>query len=506
MSAASSVKVTFLGDASQLARVAQQASASTDAVGKNASKMGAAMKAAAVAAGAAVVKFGIDSVKSASNAEQALGGVQSVFGDAATTVEDYSSRAARALGLASQDYQTLAATVGSQLQRMGKSQQESAEETDKLITMGADLAATFGGSVSDAVSAVGSLLRGERDPIERYGVGINEASIKAKLLEQGLSGLKGAALDQAKAQATLTLLTEQTKNAQGAAGRESNTLQGQTIRLSAQYKDLSASVGAKLLPVLTSLAEKLRAVMDFTERNRAVIVPLVAVLGGLAAAVWVVNTAAKAYTAVQAALNVVMALNPIGLVVIAIAALAAGLVIAYKKSETFRDIVNGAFAKVLGAVNAFLGGIQKMLEVLGKIPGFEWADTAAQKVKGARDAVQGLSDKIAGVKSKTVTVTVITREVMASEASRDATKARNYAARALGGPVMPGQPYLVGEKGPEMIVPRAAGHVMTAKETASLAKGGGVTNNLTIHGTLDASLDAQSIAGMFRRMELLAGG
>lgn len=503
MSASSSVKVTFLGDASQLARVAQQASASTDAVGKKASKMGAAMKAAAVAAGAALVKFGVDSVKSASNAEQALGGVQSVFGDAAKTVEGFSSRSARAIGLAGQDYQTLAATVGSQLQRMGKSQQESAVETDKLITMGADLAATFGGSVSDAVSAVGSLLRGERDPIERYGVGINEATIKAKLMQQGLGGLKGAALEQAKAQATLTLLTEQTKNAQGAAGRESNTLQGQSQRLSAQYKDLSASVGAKMLPVLTTLAEKLREVMDFTERNRAVIVPLVAVLGGLAAAVYVVNTAAKAYTAVQAALNVVMALNPVGLVVIAIAALAAGLVIAYKKSETFRDIVNGAFVKVLGAVDAFLGGIQKMLQVLGKIPGFEWADKAAAKVKGARDAVQGLADKIAGVKSKTVTVTVITREVMASEAKRDASKAANYySARANGGPVMPGQPYLVGEKGPELIVPRSAGHVMTAKETAGL---GGNTYNYNLSLSGEHSVSTDDVPSMFRRMELLAG-
>lgn len=58
------------------------------------------------------------------------------------------------------------------------------------------------------------------------------------------------------------------------------------------------------------------------------------------------TTATKAAAAGQWLLNAALSANPIGLVVIAIAALVAGLVIAYKKSETFRNIVNGAFAAV----------------------------------------------------------------------------------------------------------------------------------------------------------------
>lgn len=59
----------------------------------------------------------------------------------------------------------------------------------------------------------------------------------------------------------------------------------------------------------------------------------------------------------QAALNVIMAANPILLVVVALAALTAGLVLAYQNSETFRDIVNGAFngiREVVQPVLAFL--------------------------------------------------------------------------------------------------------------------------------------------------------
>lgn len=70
-------------------------------------------------------------------------------------------------------------------------------------------------------------------------------------------------------------------------------------------------------------------------------------LGGAAAATafWTAAIAAniavsEAWTAVQTALNVVLDANPIGLVVIAIAALVAGIIIAYERSSTFRDIVN----------------------------------------------------------------------------------------------------------------------------------------------------------------------
>ncbi|MDF2803055.1 MAG: minor tail protein, partial [Anaerocolumna sp.] len=61
-------------------------------------------------------------------------------------------------------------------------------------------------------------------------------------------------------------------------------------------------------------------------------------------------------TAAQWLLNAAMAANPIGLVVIALAALGAGLVIAYNRSETFRNMVNGAFIAVKNtAVNVFNG-------------------------------------------------------------------------------------------------------------------------------------------------------
>lgn len=56
--------------------------------------------------------------------------------------------------------------------------------------------------------------------------------------------------------------------------------------------------------------------------------------------------ASKVVAAAQAALNIVMDANPIMLVVLAVAALAAGLIYAYTHSQKFREIVNAAFTDV----------------------------------------------------------------------------------------------------------------------------------------------------------------
>lgn len=69
-----------------------------------------------------------------------------------------------------------------------------------------------------------------------------------------------------------------------------------------------------------------------------------------AAAAGVVGAATKVWTGIQAAFNVVMALNPVVLIVLAIIALIAVIVIAWQHSETFRKIVTGAFNFVLKIV------------------------------------------------------------------------------------------------------------------------------------------------------------
>lgn len=94
----------------------------------------------------------------------------------------------------------------------------------------------------------------------------------------------------------------------------------------------------------------LSGMVRWMKENQAWLLPIAAGIGAIVVA-WqayqvtmgIVRGVTVAYTAVQAALNAVMALNPIGLVVLALVGLVAAFVTAYKKSETFRKIVDAAW-------------------------------------------------------------------------------------------------------------------------------------------------------------------
>lgn len=76
------------------------------------------------------------------------------------------------------------------------------------------------------------------------------------------------------------------------------------------------------------------------------------------------ESGAKGLAVAQAALNAVMKANTVGIVVSAVAALAAGLVTAYHTSETFRNIVNGAFQAVASIAQSTIGAAIGWLDKL----------------------------------------------------------------------------------------------------------------------------------------------
>lgn len=76
------------------------------------------------------------------------------------------------------------------------------------------------------------------------------------------------------------------------------------------------------------------------------------------------ESGAKGLAVAQAALNAVMKANTVGIVVSAVAALAAGLVTAYHTSETFRNVVNGAFQAVANIAQSTIGAAIGWLDKL----------------------------------------------------------------------------------------------------------------------------------------------
>ena len=137
---------------------------------------------------------------------------------------------------------------------------------------------------------------------------------------------------------------------------------------------------------------------------------LITGMASLSGGAKIVSAATKTWTAIQAGLNLVMSLNPIALVVIAIAALVAALVIAYNKSATFRNIVNSVWStvkSVFGAIPGFVGGALSSVwnwfsKIQGKITGFfsgagSWLRDAAGRV--IQGFIDGINAKFQSVKN-----------------------------------------------------------------------------------------------------------
>lgn len=273
-----------------------------DSASTKAEKFGAGLDIAARGAAVTVAALGTAAVitgVAASNAQQSAGAVDSVFADSAGQIHEWASVAADAVGLTTTDYSNLAAVVGSQFQNMGVPIDEVAGKTNNMITLGADLAATYGGTTADAVSALSALLRGESDPIEQYGVSIKEADINAQLAASGLAGLEGEAGKAARTQAVLTLLTEQTGAAQGQFAREADTAAGSSQIMQAKVGDAAAELGTILLPILAEGAELLGAFADWAKENADTVQVLAVGAGVLAGAVLAANAAFKGMMFVQ---------------------------------------------------------------------------------------------------------------------------------------------------------------------------------------------------------------
>jgi hypothetical protein len=115
----------------------------------------------------------------------------------------------------------------------------------------------------------------------------------------------------------------------GAATEAANTAQGQFKRLGVAFDETKESIGAALLPAIEKLLPYLTKFGDWAAKHPGIIIAVGAAFGVLAASIMAVNLA--------------MSLNPVSLIVIGIVALGAALVVAYKKFEGFRNIVDAVF-------------------------------------------------------------------------------------------------------------------------------------------------------------------
>jgi hypothetical protein len=128
--------------------------------------------------------------------------------------------------------------------------------------LASDLASFNNTTPEEAIQAIGGALRGENEPIRRYGVLLDEASLKQAALKEGIiSSTKEALTPQQKVLAAQLAIYQQTTAAQGDFARTSDGLANQQRILAAQFANLQAEIGQALLPVMLQFVKALNAMV-----------------------------------------------------------------------------------------------------------------------------------------------------------------------------------------------------------------------------------------------------
>jgi hypothetical protein len=257
--------------------------------------------------------------------------------------EDWISTQGKLLGVTDSDLRPAIAKLATQTGSLEKAQQGAALAMDIAAATGKPLSA-----VSDALA-------------KAYG-GNTKALAK---LDPKLKDLIKGGLD---AEGAMSVLAD---TFGGAASTKANTAEGQFQRLKVSLDETKETIGAALLPIIEKVLPFLTQMGNWASENTAVFLTVAGVIGGIAAAIVLVNgamtawaAATTAFTAVQAAFNAVMALNPIVLIVVGIGLLVAALVIAYKKFDGFRAVVDSVFRFITGAVSGSIDLIKGYFSTL----------------------------------------------------------------------------------------------------------------------------------------------
>jgi len=225
---------------------------------------------ALMAAGFAVDKlkdFASDAINQASDIQEASTKLTAVFGDGTDAVNQFAGAGAKALGQSSLEVKNAAATFGVFGKAAGLAGTENAKFSTDLVSLSTDLASFYNEDPSAVVEALGAGLRGEAEPLRRFGILMDDATLRNKALAMGLTTTTKDALEpQQKVLAAQALIMEQTSLAQGDFARTSGGLANQQRILAAQWTDMKGKLGQAFLPAVTgvvvALNDKLMPLLD----------------------------------------------------------------------------------------------------------------------------------------------------------------------------------------------------------------------------------------------------
>ena len=412
-------------------------------------KMAKAFALAGAAAGALAVKLGVDAAKAASDMSEEISKANVIFGEGAKEIEDFSKQAAKSLGLSRMEAMKANSTFAILGKGAGLTGKDLTKFSKSATTLAADLGSFFNTNADEAITAIGAALRGESEPIRKYGVLLNDATIKAKAMEMGLYDGKGALDVQAKSLAAYEVILEQTTDAQGDFARTSDGAAGQTKIFQAELDNLKVTFGNNLLPIMTNVV---------TFANEKLIPTIKNIADGFSG-----NNKGLSERALELGASMDGQTG-------------------YSLGESLRSL-SDAFGKLFAT-----------LQGDGATGGTSTLETLAKALENVAKAINGIATAFAKIKAlgsafsdSPIGGFVLRGEGGLQFADTSLGRAIGYTNRAGGGGVATNRAYMVGEFGPELFVPSGSGSIRPG------GGGGGGTTIINLNGIIDGESARRSI-------------
>ena len=323
---------------------------------------------AAVAFGA-IVTGGFKAAQAASDFNETVSKSGVIFGTASTAIKKFADTAASSLGLSKQAALDAAATMGIFGKSAGLAGDDLSNFSIEMVKLSGDLASFHNANPADVALALGAALRGEAEPIRKFGVLLNDAAVKAEAMKMGLYDGTGALSAQAKVLATQKLILQQTSDAQGDFARTSEGAANQQRILKAQVDNAKVAIGQAFLPALEAVLPILVKFATAIGNNTDAFLAVVAVIGTFSGAIVLAKGAMmlwKAASIITTAVNYALATSFTAVQVatgIGIIAVVAGVAafsaytIKMNKAREAADKLNGQLLTTGETINN-LGGVE----------------------------------------------------------------------------------------------------------------------------------------------------
>jgi hypothetical protein len=238
--------------------------------------------------------------QAASSLGESVNAVKRTFGAAGDEIVDWGEKNAASFGLSQRAFNQMAVPLGAMLKNQGLSLDEVGTQVVKLTERAADMASVFDTDVASVLAAIQAGLRGEADPLERFGVGLSAAAVDARALADSGKTLTSELTTQEKALARLNVIYDQTATTAGDFEATSDSLANAQRQAAAHIENAQAKLGEMFIPVMAKAAEmSANLAQTFSGLPQPVIVATGAIIGLGAAAVAVLPRLAATKAAME---------------------------------------------------------------------------------------------------------------------------------------------------------------------------------------------------------------